>query len=471
MSNISEMTTNGTIVLDLDILNQLATKQYIPTLVFLGTVMLIGLVGNMCVVLVYTLKLKKSSARVYIMSLALADMSVCLFGILYHFYDLTHSLTYESVITCKLLSFIISVCILSSIFILLVVGLDRYLKVCRPLKKQIVDFGDRKACLIATSLAGLFSVPYLAIYGHRTVPLYHDGFNISGSECSIDDIYIDASDSYLGVAFLGFYLLLFVGSILYLIIIYALICNTIRRSYSFNPLRSMSATTRCCFKGVHEDNTTTEITDIRTELETDQAQQTSEAVKTITDIVTANQTKGCRLNGGQEDTSTTEITDISIEHETNQAQQTPESANILTDLVTANQTVSESPSQNHITRINHKTGKKILRRTSNTMIRHTGKGTNAQERNSFKITMMMLTITVFFIVTFLPFLSVSILDGVDADFWKRLSKTQIHLFEWMLRIYVLNNVINPFIYCFWDAKFRQEISSLIRELCRCNSKT
>ncbi|XP_052251767.1 vasopressin V1b receptor-like [Dreissena polymorpha] len=426
MSNISEMTANGTIELDLDTLNQLATKENLPKLVFLVTVMLIGLVGNICVVLVYKLKFKRSSARVYIISLALTDMSVCSVGILYHFYDLTNSITYENVLTCKILSFIISLCSLSSIFILLVVGLDRYLKVCRPLKKQIVDFGDRKACIIATLLAGLFSVPYLAIYGHRTVPLSYGGFNISGSECSIDDVYIEASDSYLGVAFLGFNLILFVSAILYLIIIYGLICHTIRRNYNFNAFHSKSTTKSCCFKSGREDTTNTDTADA----------------------------------------------DLSVEHGTNQEELTPESVKTISECVTANQTVSEIACPNQITQIHDETGKKIVRRTlSNTMIRHTGKGTHVKERNSFKITMMMLTITVVFIVTYLPFISVSILDGMDADFWKGLSKTQIRLFEWLLRIYVLNNAINPFIYCFWDAKFRQEIGNVFHALCQCNSKT
>ncbi|KAH3709552.1 hypothetical protein DPMN_069016 [Dreissena polymorpha] len=50
---------------------------------------MIGLLGNACVVVVYKLKFKRSSARVYIISLALADMSVCLVGLPYHIIDLT----------------------------------------------------------------------------------------------------------------------------------------------------------------------------------------------------------------------------------------------------------------------------------------------------------------------------------------------------------------------------------------------
>ncbi|KAH3709545.1 hypothetical protein DPMN_069009 [Dreissena polymorpha] len=103
---------------------------------------------------------------------------------------------------------------------------------------------------------------------------------------------------------------------------------------------------------------------------------------------------------------------------------------------------------------------------ASSLTRHTAKGSVARERNSRKITMMMLTITVFFIVTYLPFIAVSVMDAVVSDFWTGLSESQVCFYDFLLRIYVLNNVANPFIYSFWDVKFRRELKNFIWKLFR-----
>ncbi|KAH3709550.1 hypothetical protein DPMN_069014 [Dreissena polymorpha] len=236
---------------NIDTLNELEMIKYLPTLVSLVILMLIGILGNACVAVVYKLKFKRSSARVYIISLALADMSVCLVGLPYHIIDMTHLITYQSVIVCKLLSYLIASCNLSSVFILLVAGLDRYLKVCRPLKRQIKDFGDRKACVIAICFAAVLSAPYVVIYGHSTVELDAVAYNITGSECFVDDIY---TGSYVGIGYLGFNLLLFMSSVVYLILIYSLICRTI---YLHNSVPiAVNKSARICFCWKQESDKT-----------------------------------------------------------------------------------------------------------------------------------------------------------------------------------------------------------------------
>ncbi|XP_052251182.1 cholecystokinin receptor type A-like isoform X1 [Dreissena polymorpha] len=407
-------------------LNDLELTKYIPSLVSLVILMLIGIVGNACVVVVYKLKFKRSSVRVYIISLALADMSVCLIGLPYHIIDLTHPVNYHSVLACKSLSYLIAACNLSSVFILLVAGLDRYFKVCRPLRRQIKDFGDRKACVIAICLAALLSVPYAFIYGHSTVQLDGVGYNLTGSECFIDDTY---TGSYVGIGYLGFNLLVFVSSVVYLIVIYSLIGRTIRIHRLLPITLNKSARVCFCWKQKSDEN------------------------DSITNAA-GNKKEECSLVGISHDDNgkgqpATETSAMSPNLDTVETSLVLHKGNVPIN-------AQDKTNKLHVQKKDNNKDRAV-RNSSNTIVRHTMVGANAHEKNIHKITMMMFTITVAFILTYLPFLTVSIMDTTNNAFWKGLTHAEKIVCDFMLRIYVLNNVCNPFIYSFWDAKFRREL--------------
>ena len=57
---------------------------------------LVGIIGNLIVLLDYCLRYKRSPARVYILFLASIDLSMCIFGLPYHIIDLTNPYTYTN---------------------------------------------------------------------------------------------------------------------------------------------------------------------------------------------------------------------------------------------------------------------------------------------------------------------------------------------------------------------------------------
>jgi hypothetical protein len=79
----------------------------------------------------------------------------------------------------------------------------------------------------------------------------------------------------------------------------------------------------------------------------------------------------------------------------------------------------------------------------------------------------MLTITVVFIVSYLPFIIISILDSIDEGFWDGRTIVESVFLDCMLRLYLVNNVTNPVIYSFWDEKFRRETKLLLIRLSCC----
>ncbi|KAL4217891.1 hypothetical protein ACF0H5_022630 [Mactra antiquata] len=400
-------TMNETVVWEL---NEKERTLYCGLMIFFVIIMLVGIIGNVLVLIIYKTKFKRSSARVYILSLALADLSVCVIGLPYHILDLTYILTYKYVNTCKVLSFFIGACTISSIFILLVVGLDRYLKVCRPLKKQIIDFGDRKACLIAVCIAIIVSIPNGLLYGHSTVATRLE--NITGVECFIDD---DFQDSELAIGYLGFNFLLFIGSVVYLAIIYGFICRKIYKTDQMSGEITLSTGRRICC---------------------------------------------CRIQDRDDEPDGDDVDEISDKNVEVQL------VNVkIDDVNTENDDVNKAC-------VPMSTGKatgpiakpRKSRDTGATMIRHRIPGSKAQEKNTRKITLMMLTITVVFIISYLPFIVISIVDTLDESLWSSASDTWLLIYDFLLRIYIINNVANPIIYGFWDSRFRKEVLNLFKKI-------
>lgn len=383
--------------LSIEELNELERSQYLPLTILLVVIMTIGIFGNLLVVVVYKGKFKRTSARVYILSLAISDLAVCIVGIPYHVLDHSFLLTYTNRHVCKGLSFLIGSCTLSSVFILLVVGLDRFLKVCRPLKKQIVDFGDWKACLIAVFVATVISIPHGILYGHSSVKTDYN--NMTGVECYIDD---DFQGSVFAVGYLGFNLLFFVFAVIFLIIIYGLICRKIYQQDKLSGeinIRKGNLKACCCFKLEGNDD------------------------------------------NAENDEEMDSEKDISEEKD-------PENRHLQPD----SKKLPLNP---------------VRRNKRETMIRHTRPGTNGNKKHSMKITLMMMTITVVFIIAYFPFIIISILDTIYEEFWTDLSGAASLIVDFFLRIYVVNNMANPIIYSFWDDRFRKESIKVLKTLLCC----
>ncbi|XP_053383050.1 cholecystokinin receptor type A-like [Mercenaria mercenaria] len=393
--------------------------KYLPLTVLLVTIMVIGIVGNTLVLIVYKTKFTRSSARCYILSLAMADLAVCLFGIPYHLLDLTLILTYTHTNVCKVLSFFIGACTLSSVFILLVVGLDRYFKVCRPLKRQIRDFGDRKACLLATFGAVVISIPNGFIYGQSSVLTPVN--NLTGVECFIADEY-HGSD--LAVGYLGFNMLVFVMSVLFLIIIYGFICRKIYQHDKMSVEITLKKSKKICFcftvDNQDEEDGGEELTSALNNALTD-------------DITDTHFVTNAEFQSSAIETETTEKKVLNVKFKNSKG----------------------------------KPNRTETAKTMCTMIRHKKPGSKAEEKNKMKITLMMMTITIVFVISYLPFIVISIMDTVEEALWTDMTVTESLLLDLMLRSYLINNAANPVIYSFWDNRFRNETKRLLRKFAFC----
>ncbi|XP_050404068.1 orexin receptor type 2 [Patella vulgata] len=209
-------------------LNYEFTILMIPAMVFLLLLMVTGIVGNILVLHVYLSKYKLGTTRCYVLALAVCDLLSCCISMPGEIVDMTYNYTFTATYLCKILRSVNAFTTFSSGLILIVVAIDRYKKICTPLR---IQFSVRTANIVVIMCCVgsiLLSLPATVLYGKRTIST---GIAlVNGTDCSTADAFIGTPYPliYNGVQFLFFIL----GSMV-LITLYSLIGKRIWRHQHF----------------------------------------------------------------------------------------------------------------------------------------------------------------------------------------------------------------------------------------------
>ncbi|XP_063422829.1 growth hormone secretagogue receptor type 1-like [Mytilus trossulus] len=172
-------------VMLLEELNYEEAKQYVGGVIFVTIIMIIGLIGNLHVLFVYTFRMKPSNHRIFILSLAVLDMITCIVGMPFIIVDLRNPLTFTMVSACKVLRFVNYFICISSALILTVIAIDRYRKICVPLGRQISRRIAKVLILVCLGTSMVLSWPAPVLYGHSSINTTNP--NITGVRCFTED--------------------------------------------------------------------------------------------------------------------------------------------------------------------------------------------------------------------------------------------------------------------------------------------
>ena len=87
------------------------------------------------------------------------------------------------------------------------------------------------------------------------------------------------------------------------------------------------------------------------------------------------------------------------------------------------------------------------------------RASNRDSSNS-RITKVFLAITIAFGISFIPTISMMILESTRANFWFTLTDQEYVGIMFLYTFYIFNNIVNPFIYIVMDEKFKEEVNKL-----------
>ncbi|XP_061196285.1 trace amine-associated receptor 3-like [Saccostrea echinata] len=144
--------------------------------IFLAILLVIGVFGNVTVLLTYGLKFKRgTNYRFYVLFLALLDTGNCIIGIPWCLVYMLRPLTFPSDVFCRgglFVSFVLSVTGAGG---LVLIAFDRYRKICCPLKKQINIKNAKRSVvvIIVISILSTWFTPFL--YELNKLPLSSSG--------------------------------------------------------------------------------------------------------------------------------------------------------------------------------------------------------------------------------------------------------------------------------------------------------
>ena len=154
-----------------------------------GLVIIFGIVGNSFVLFIYMVKMRRTQneARYFIPILAGFDLLVCILAAAIVIGNYLPYIGVFNNVLCKATYYLLAFTLMTSNALLLIIAIQRYIKVCRPLGKQMGLFWRRFATVLVITISVLFSMPMLFISGATISTNTYSSINISLFSCSPAD--------------------------------------------------------------------------------------------------------------------------------------------------------------------------------------------------------------------------------------------------------------------------------------------
>ena len=396
--------TSDKFLLTIEMINAKKVKTFIPAIVYTSLLMIVGIPGNAMALYVYFSKWKRSSTRTFILTLAMVDLVNCCSSLPFEIVMMSLPLRFDSGIVCKIFRFSTYLCNTSAALILVAIAVDRYQRICNPLE----DHMSSKTAKISIGVIMLISVitlaPSLILYGTFTVPIPISSTTILfGKMCSIENYFLQSHPAY-PLAYFIFHMAATFIIFIILTILYSFIGIQVCRR---NRLRAMSRSVRS-------------LSDFSVEDEDDKLYIGSNANTNKKSSETEELNKNTNKNG---------------RHKTNGNVPPAPGAVRMVFMSAANMFKKRSQS--------------------------------VAERRAIRIgktTVMLIVVTVVYVISFVPFIALSIHRLVDRAAYSNLDPSAESAYNLFFRLYLLNCAANPLIYSFCNELFRKECKAVIKRI-------
>ncbi|KAI8776534.1 octopamine receptor [Biomphalaria glabrata] len=482
--------------------NDEIARTLLPVMLFLASLGLIGLIGNSLVCYIFARKFSRGSQNFLVICLAVFDLHTCLLTLPYEIIDLRFYAFYvfDSDYICKVFKFVNVFCNLGSILTLVIIAVDRYRKVCKPFTRQL-RLGQIQLIFVSVLLVSIgYSTPCFFLYGYRT-------FNSSlvngtlSRECSTPD---GVSTLYPTI-YNGFLLLNFIVITTALTCMYHGILKEVkrrnRRRRTLSNATSQKDTTACSIN-TDDGNSSTAIEEKKTKSilsdnlnnsliigQTKDDLQLNSFDKNVLPDLVVDKVQACQKLNAFHGQCTHDVTAVCKDNPSSQTN--AKQSRSLTDTeVFGLFPVRVSTEKSNYVRRNSSdplAGKRVNpKRTisiSETFISESaditlGEASSAgldkkrsrpsrkRRRAKNQTTMVAFSVTIVFIISYLPHLTLMISKLVIfVGFDETVENEGFILYNLFLRTYFINSMCNPIIYGILNSRFRLEIRRLFRSNC------
>ncbi|KAK7091802.1 hypothetical protein V1264_009438 [Littorina saxatilis] len=427
-------------------LNNEMSMTLLPAVIYLVILMLVGAVGNFLVVYIFGWKLKGSTQNCLFMWLGVFDIISCVIGMPSEIVDISHYYLYENAVACKVMRFLLTVPPIASANLLVVIAIDRYRRVCKPLHVQMEVFHARIGVGVSALVAVVVAGPAISIYGNRTVKTPVPG--LDGCDCSVQD-------KYQGRLYPLLYEIVFGASfVVYTVVLSVLYCRVgmeIRRHKRYMARHSIT------YSGIALSTliATSEVDDSSVTESPDNARKESRGLQSEAALV-------------KNDSAPAAMADVS-ESTPNTA---PGGRNQQSESLTKNNSSAGKMSRSLqseplLSKKNGTTASSADSGDTRKTPRSKQSEMSVKIRKSLrasKLAVLAVAVTVVFVVSYLPHLCLIITRTVVEDLRDhKVSTATLVSYNIFLRSFFINSVANVFVYSVMNTEFKLQC----RQLCAC----
>ncbi|CAG2248907.1 CCKAR [Mytilus edulis] len=154
----------------------------IPNIVVLSVYLLVGISGNVLVLLVYACQMKNSSdERYFIPILAACDLIATVYLGSFGIYNSIHQVTYSNYNLCKITSFFRGLATFIPTCVLLIIAIQRYFKICMKLNHSTTLVFKRVSLVLANLCSIMVAMPLPFVT--ELIPVHSSTYKITGWRC------------------------------------------------------------------------------------------------------------------------------------------------------------------------------------------------------------------------------------------------------------------------------------------------
>lgn len=380
------------------------SRHLLPDSIILIIYLVIGILGNSCVIYIHTVRLKQNKEdRFFITVLAIVDLVSCVVSTSFSFSINTLPVKYNNDRACKVMFFLNMTCTLASAWMLVAIAVDRYRKICRPFNKQMTMYWKKVCLAVVAGIALLSSWPCFLFYGSKE--LVDEERQVVGHRCT--NVRGPWSNTQ-PLIFKTTFLLLIAVILVSLVVLYILIGRVVVKQMRFHKKRSAPY--------MSSDNSN------------------------IRDTSQDSSTRNTNCKTDSPGTSDADLSEVDV------------SPPLELKFPPGEKEVPAGPCGSAGTR--KEEGGHSKQHPSNRI-------------QGVRMAMIFILITVVFIISFLPKVGLMVYESRNENFWTELSPSELGGYRFLYTAFIINNIVNPFIYGMFDRRFRTQV---IKVFCACGRK-
>ena len=387
-------------------INDEMTSSVLPVTIFVGIEIVFGFLGNLLILYVFLVRYHSCNFKYFVLCLAFIDTTSTLTTMPGEIVTQVYWYVYPVPLVCKIKSFFNVFTVCASAFCLLLIAVDRFRKICRPLEWQLKHRMAKLSCFVLLFVSFLMALPCAFLWGTHSYQTRYKGHMITVTVCEKDEKWLDTGYP-LGYIITVETVVSIVLVILF--VLYLFVCRVLLTAE--DKTKSTAMNTQPVRIGTLNNF----------HLKLPIAAQSSEG--TISRGVTS------------DDDLTTQESGEELQDDPS-SQMTTQSRNI-------HATKSNASKRSTTTMEHEKLKSKKTKRPT----------VKQQARRVRRKTLIMFILTAIFIVTTVLYLT--LLSLIANDFLGALSSSEKAVYFFFFRLYFINHAVNPILYGFLDPHFRR----------------